>query len=79
MMTPLAPPTEVSLMETIRTSGITSSSEQLRPMVTEPFVEAAAPTEVVLEVDSPNLNGLTIPMATPDEPRFIYLFFYYYT
>ena len=76
MTTPLAPPTEVSSMETTRTPGTTSLSEQVRPMVTEPEVEAVAPTEVVLKVDSPYLTGLTFPMPMPDElASFIYYSF----
>ena len=52
-----------------RTPG---SSEQVPPMVTKP----AAPTEVVLEVESLYLTGLTFPMPTPDElASFIYAFF----
>ena len=73
MTTSLAPPTEVFLIEMTRTPGTTSSSEQLRPMVTEPVVDAVAPTEVVLEVDSPYLTGLNFPMPMPDElASFIY-------
>ena len=67
MTMPLAPQTEVTSMETTRTPGTTSSSEQVRPMVTEPVVEAAAPTEIVLEVKSPYFTGLTFPMPTPHE------------
>ena len=71
-----APETEVSPMETTRSPGTTSSSEQVRRMMTEPVVEAVAPTEVVLEADTPYLTGLTFPMPMPDElALFIYSYF----
>ena len=67
MTTPYPSPTEVSSMETTRTPSTTSLSEQLKPMVTELFVVASAPTEIVFEVDSLYFNELTFSMFTPDK------------
>ena len=41
--------------------------------MTEHVIEAASPIEVVLEVESPYLTGLTFPMPTPNDlASFIY-------